>query len=85
MPDGDQFERIGLDAEYWRPTVTDYYRFALTPPQVDGLLCAPQTPAEIEALARALEEGPLDDEEVNYLINLSALAHGRVSLDRAES
>jgi hypothetical protein len=79
---GDQFARLGgLDGDYWRPSFADYYRFALTPPQVDGLLCAPQTPAELEALVRALEDGPLDEEEENYLMNLTALAGGRVSLD----
>lgn len=79
---GDAFDRLGLDRDYWRPSVSDYYRFALTPPQVDGLLCAPQTPDEIESLARALDDGPLDEDDENYLINLTALADGRVSLDR---
>jgi hypothetical protein len=78
---GDQFRRLGLDSDYWQPSVTDYYRFALTPPQVDGLLCAPQTPAELDALARALEDGPLDEEDETYLMNLTALADGRISLD----
>lgn len=80
----DEWGRLGLAAGYWRPKVADYYRFALTPPHVDGLLCAPGTPDQIDELAAALEEGPLDEEEEHYLINLAALAEGRVSLDRAE-
>ena len=53
-----------MTGDYWRPEVTDYYRFALTRREIDGLLCAPGTPEEIRGLARALERGPLDDEEV---------------------
>ncbi len=51
---------------------------------MDGLLCAPQTPEQVTALVRALDEGPLDPDEENYLINLAALDAGEVTLDRAE-
>ena len=79
---GPTFDRLGLNGDYWRPSMADYYRFALTAPQIDGVLCAPQTRDELDALAQALEAGPLDEDEMNYLINLTALAEGRVSLDR---
>jgi hypothetical protein len=79
-----RFDALGLDADQWRPAVTDYYRFALTRPEVDGLLCAPQTPDQVTALVRALDEGPLEPDDENYLINLAALNDGRVTLDRAE-
>ena len=79
-----RFEALGLDADQWRPAPTDYYRFALSRPELDGLLCAPQTPEQVTALVRALDEGPLDPDEENYLINLAALDAGEVTLDRAE-
>ncbi len=40
------------------PTPTDYYRFALSRPEVDGLLCAPQTPEQITALAARARRRP---------------------------
>jgi hypothetical protein len=71
---------LNLADDYWRPRFTDYHRFALARPEIDGLLCAPGTPEEVRALARALEEGPLDQEEEQYLIDLAALHEGRATL-----
>jgi hypothetical protein len=49
---------------------------------VDDVLCALQTPAGLEALARTLEARLLVEEEQNDLINLAALDDRRVSRDR---
>jgi hypothetical protein len=76
----DSFPRLGLGPEYWRPRITDFYRFALSPPAMDGLLCAPGTPGELRALAAVLREGPLDEESQRYLVDLAALAEGRAAL-----
>jgi hypothetical protein len=74
----DQMAGLGLGGEaYWRPDITDYYRFALSRPEIDGLLVAPGTPAELEARAGALVRGPLDDEQQAYLIDLATVAGGR--------
>ena len=73
---------LGLGDDDWHPVATDHYRFALSAPELDGILCSPQTPAEVEALARALEQGPLDEEEQRYLMDLAALDRGEVELDR---
>jgi hypothetical protein len=73
---------LGLSRDFWQPAITDHYRFALTPPQVDGLLCAPKTPREIDTLCRALEQRPLDAEEEQYLIDLAKLREGRAVLVR---
>src|SRR4029077_3897445 len=78
----ERYAELGLNDDYWRPSVTDYYRFALTRPEIDGLLCSPETPLEVKALANALEEGPLDEEEQEYLIDLALLDEGRASLMR---
>jgi hypothetical protein len=78
---------LGLPGdEYWQPAITDYYRFALTRPELDGLLVAPATPAEVAGLAAALARGPLDDEEDQFLLNLALVARGgaRVVPDRQE-
>ena len=81
----ERYAELGLNDDYWQPSVTDYYRFALTRPEIDGLLCSPQTPHEVEALANALEEGPLDEEEQKYLIDLASLDEGRASLLRHDA
>jgi len=73
----ERYAALGLNDDYWQPKVTDYYRFALTRPEIDGLLCSPSTPQEVEALASALEEGPLNEEEEKYLIDLATLDQGR--------
>lgn len=77
----DRMGALGLGSDSWRPAITDYYRFALTRPEVDGLLCALSEPREVSALARALDVGPLDEEEEHYLINLSTLADGHVAFE----
>ena len=72
----ERYAELGLNDDYWQPEITDYYRFVLTRPEIDGILCSPTTPTQIEALARALEEGPLDDEEEKYILDLTLLDHG---------
>jgi hypothetical protein len=67
---------LGVPAGHWRPAATDYYRFALSQPAIDGLLCAPSTPREIRALRRALRAPPLTQHEQRYLIELARLSAG---------
>jgi hypothetical protein len=69
---------LGLGARYWRPHVTDCYRFALAQPELDGLLVSLRRPAEVTALARAFARGPLDAEEQQYMIDLAALNAARL-------
>jgi hypothetical protein len=76
---------LGLAAgEYWHPAITDHYRFALTPPQMDGLLIALQEPGHVSDLAAALERGPLTEEEESYLTDVAGVNRGeaRVVPDR---
>jgi len=58
--------------DMWIPRVTDYYRFALSCPQVDGVLAAFTRAEHIAELVAALEEGPLSPEEEDYMIALVA-------------
>jgi hypothetical protein len=67
---------------YWRPRPTDFYRFALTEAPIDGLLCSLGRPEHVAELVEALARGPLDSEEQQYLINLCAVAQGKVELQR---
>jgi hypothetical protein len=72
--------QLGLTDDFWRPAITDHYRFALTPPQVNGVLCSPETPRHVAALWRAVEQGPLDADEERYLVHLASLDRGRAVL-----
>jgi hypothetical protein len=63
-------------AEYWHPAITDHYRFALTPPEMDGLLVSFREPSEVSALVEALALGPLTEEEESYLIDVADVASG---------
>jgi hypothetical protein len=51
-----RYAELGLNDSYWRPEVTDYYRFCADSPEIDGLLCSPTTPREVKDLSSALEE-----------------------------
>jgi hypothetical protein len=69
----EQFRALGLPAGYWQPDPCDHYRFALTRPELDGVLCSPQSPAQLRELLQALDRGPLTAEEEQYMIWLSGL------------
>lgn len=69
---------LGLSpAQCWLPAVPDYYRFALSRPELDGILASPSTPEEVDALAAALSKGALRPEEEEHMIWLSSLAAAR--------
>jgi hypothetical protein len=76
----DAMRALGVSASHWRPSPTDYYRFILSRPEIDGLLCSPSTPREIDALATAMEAGPVTDEERRYICDLADLSSGRARL-----
>jgi hypothetical protein len=67
----DQLEKIGVPPDpSWQPEITDLYRFALTRPEIDGILMKPQAPEEVAGIARALTMGPLTSEQESYLIDI---------------
>ncbi|MBS1854234.1 MAG: hypothetical protein JST11_02630 [Acidobacteria bacterium] len=74
----EQFDALKLPAGYWRPEAGDYYRFVLTRPEIDGVLCAPQSPAELRELVAALERGGVTREEEEYMMWLSGLTQAPV-------
>jgi hypothetical protein len=67
----EQHRSLGLPEPAWWPSPTDHYRFVLSHPQIDGLLCSPRTPAEVAGLVAALEAGPLSGSEQSELIALA--------------
>jgi hypothetical protein len=60
--------------------VVDYYRFVLGRPELDGLLCALGEERHVAELDAALAEGPLDEEDLQYMRDLGDLAAGRARL-----
>jgi aryl-alcohol dehydrogenase-like predicted oxidoreductase len=74
----DQFDGLGLPAGYWCPDAVDYYRFVLSRPELDGVLCSPQSPEEVRGLLRALERGGVSKQEEEYMIWLSGLTQAAV-------
>ncbi|HEY3356332.1 MAG TPA: aldo/keto reductase [Polyangia bacterium] len=58
------------------PTAGDCYRFCLTSPHVDVVLCAPATRAQLDEDLRAVEQGPLAGEELAFMREFGAKVHG---------
>lgn len=79
LPDDADWAALVPD-DYPRPHPTDYYRFAIAQPALDGLLVSLRTPVEVDALVRALAAGPLAEDEERYLRDLGHLAAGRATL-----
>ena len=72
---------LGVPRDVWQPEVADCYRFALSVPGMNGLLCGPSTPRQVHALVDALAQGPLSDDETHVLVNLARLDAGEATLD----
>jgi hypothetical protein len=73
----ESYGHLDLPEGSWLPSAADYYRFALTPDPIDGILCSPSTPEEVRLLVRALEDKPLTPGEEKHMIRLSRAAHAR--------
>jgi len=80
----EQLLAVGVDDDCWHPHHTDYYRFALSQPAFDGILCSPPTVAAVRELSDAMARGPLDATDQQYLLDLAELCRGKASLVRAE-
>jgi hypothetical protein len=65
---------LGLPSGAWVPQSCDYYRFVLSEPALDGILCSPLDPSEVKGLVRAMEQRPLTPQEQEYMIWLSSVA-----------
>jgi hypothetical protein len=74
----ETFDSLHLPHSSWLPSAGDHYRFVLSRPEIDGILCSPLTPDEVRQLSQALEKGPLSEEEEAYMVWLSSLVHAPV-------
>ncbi len=59
------------------PTGTDCYRFALTRPEVDLCLAGPDDAEQMEQALRALETGPMDAKEVDWMHRVGDHIYGK--------
>jgi len=64
------------------PTATDCYRFALSHPHVDVCLTGPATAEQMETNLRALELGPMSDEEMQWMRAVGDHVHRLTSRSR---
>jgi len=76
----EQYKQLGLGEDYWMPHVTDYYRFAMMQPAIDGVLVSFPHVAAVREIADAFAKGPLDADDRQYLLDLADLAAGRAKL-----
>ena len=74
----EMFDAMNMPSTYWLPAAADYYRFVLSRPEIDGVLCSPMQPRELTELAAALEAPPLTAAEEEYMIRLSSMVHAAV-------
>jgi aryl-alcohol dehydrogenase-like predicted oxidoreductase len=64
-----------LPAHLWRPHITDTYRWALSQPNVNGVLAGFESTKEVGQLVDAVERGPLRPDEQHYLEELTLRTH----------
>jgi hypothetical protein len=58
------------------PTAGDCYRFCLSSPHVDVTLCGPGSVAQLDENLKALERGPMEAEELQWMREFGAVVHG---------
>ena len=74
---------LGLPAGTSLPEPTDYYRYVLSHAGIDGMLCAPRSLRELEALHNCLQATPLSGEQMANMEELSAKAKVGIVSDQA--
>ncbi len=66
------------------PAARDCYRFALSHPSVDLVLCGPSDREQMQEALRALDAGPLEPEEMQRLRRIGDHVYGRYKPQFAE-
>jgi aryl-alcohol dehydrogenase-like predicted oxidoreductase len=59
------------------PTAGDCYRFVLSNPAVDTMLCGPSTAAHMDHALEAFRKGPLDEVEMAWMRRVGKAIYGR--------
>ena len=57
------------------PRASDCYRFVLTHPQVDVCLAGPKNGTELDEALRAIDRGPLDNDELEWMRRVGSAVH----------
>jgi hypothetical protein len=70
----DKLLELGANKDLWFPDRADYYRYALSRPEIDGVLCSMTQMDQLIALEKALREGGLTAAEQIHLEELAVLA-----------
>jgi hypothetical protein len=73
----ERVAQLGIDPEAWQPRVADHYRYALTQPTVDGLLCRLDIEQHVDDLLEAIADGPLTPDEIEHMDVLGGLGAGK--------
>ena len=58
------------------PTAAECYRFVLSNPHVDCVLTAPTNKKQFDENFKALEAGPLSDEDMAFMREFGDVVHG---------
>lgn len=66
----------GWSADRSVPTARQCYRFVLSNPKVDVCLSGASNAAEVDDLLQVVRDGPLSDDEMAFMREFGAVAHG---------
>lgn len=80
-PRAAQYRELDLEEGAWIPSATDHYRYALSATPLDGVLVSFDDATHVRALADAMAQGPLGDEERQYVADLGDVIAGRAKLE----
>lgn len=69
----ERLQQLNVNPDLWYPTPPDYYRYALSRPQMDGLLFAVAQVEHLAALDEGMMNGGLTPEEEDHLDELAVL------------
>ena len=78
---GQLLNRALVPAGECVPTAADCYRFALSSPYVDACFTGAKTGAELDGAMRALDLGPMNDEELAWMRRVGSSVRQRTRLD----
>jgi hypothetical protein len=76
----DRLKQLNINPDLWYPTPPDYYRYALSRAQMDGLLFSVAEVDQLAALDEGMQSGGLTPEEEDHLDELARLTRQDVGV-----
>ena len=73
---GDLLKARNMPDGFTPPTATDCYRFSMTNPNVDVAIAGPKDEHQTRAALDALDQGPMDDDELTRMRTIGDHVHG---------